>query len=89
MIGGTLLLTTTVQPWYLIWLIPFLCFHFSRAWLLLTGLIMLSYHILIRYSAEGIWAESLWIKLAIYVPFFALLIFDSLKRTSKSKQPFN
>lgn len=79
MIGGALLLTTTVQPWYLVWMVPFLCFSLNRAWLLLTGLVMLSYHVLIRYDTEGVWSESLWIKLAIYVPFYILLLSDSLR----------
>lgn len=79
MIGAALLLTTTVQPWYLLWMIPFLCFFPNRAWLLLTGLTMLAYHVLIRYQSEGIWLEALWVKLAIYVPFYLLLIFDSYR----------
>ncbi len=77
LIGAALLLTSTLHPWYLLWLLPFLCFYPQRAWILLTGLVMLSYHVLIRYVAEGAWEESLWIKLAIYVPFFALLLADA------------
>ena len=76
MVGATLLLTTTLQPWYLLWMIPFLCFLPNRAWLLLTGLVMLAYHVLIRYQLDGVWVESLWIKLAIYIPFYCLLIYD-------------
>lgn len=76
LIGAALLLTTTLQPWYLLWMTPFLCFYPNRAWILLTGLVMLSYHVLIRYAAEGIWAESLWVKAAIYTPFYGLLIAD-------------
>ncbi len=76
LIGAALLLTTTLQPWYLLWLVPFLCFYPNRAWILLTGLIMASYHVLIRYTAEGIWVESLWIKAAIFIPFYSLLLTD-------------
>lgn len=76
MIGGALMLTTTLQPWYLLWIVPFLCFSPNRAWLLLTALTMLAYHVLIRYQAEGIWAESLWVKLVIYIPFYLLLWSD-------------
>ncbi|MEK7206886.1 MAG: hypothetical protein AAB134_03275, partial [Pseudomonadota bacterium] len=74
LIGAALLLTTTLHPWYVLWLLPFLCFYPQRAWILFTGLVMLSYHVAIRYAAEGVWEESLWVKLAIYVPFFALLL---------------
>ncbi|MBI3570931.1 MAG: hypothetical protein HY082_07500 [Gammaproteobacteria bacterium] len=76
LIGAALLLTSTLYPWYLLWLLPFLCFYPQRAWILFTGLVMLSYHVLIRYAAEGVWEESLWIRLAIYVPFFSLLLAD-------------
>ena len=79
MIGGAIMLTTTVQPWYLLWMAPFLCFYINRAWLLLTGLIMLSYQVLIHYDATGIWSENLWIKLVIYVPFYSLLLTDASK----------
>jgi hypothetical protein len=79
LIGGTLLLTTTLQPWYLLWIIPFLCFYPNRAWILLTGLIMLSYHVLIQYAGNGVWEESMWIKIAIYAPFYVLLLNDGLR----------
>lgn len=89
MIGGALMLTTTVQPWYLLWMVPFLCFSPNRAWLLLTALTMLAYHVLIRYQAEGIWAESLWIKLAIYIPFYLLLIKDGLRNFRYNEKKIN
>ena len=86
MIGGALMLTTTVQPWYLLWMVPFLCFSPNRAWLLLTALTMLAYHVLIRYQAEGIWAESLWIKLVIYIPFYLLLLSDGFRNYRSGRQ---
>lgn len=86
MVGAALLLTTTVQPWYMLWIVPFLCFSPNRAWLLLTGLTMLAYHVLIRYQAEGIWDESFWIKLAIYIPFYLLLIKDGLSNYCYNKE---
>jgi hypothetical protein len=79
LIGGSLLLTTTLQPWYLLWIVPFLCFYPNRAWILLTGLIMLSYHVLIQYAGNGVWEESMWIKIAIYAPFYVLLLNDGLR----------
>ncbi len=85
MICGAMLLTTTLHPWYLLWIVPFLCFSPNRAWLSLTALTMLSYHVLIRYQAEGVWVESLWIKLIIYIPFYLLLFGDWL-RTLRSRK---
>lgn len=77
LIGAALLLTSTLHPWYLLWLLPFLCFYPQRAWILFTGLVMLSYHVVIRYAAEGVWVENPWIKFVIHVPFFALLLADT------------
>jgi len=38
-----LLVPTTLHPWYVIWLLPCLCFHPSWGWLYLSGAIALSY----------------------------------------------
>jgi hypothetical protein len=71
---GVLLFSPVVHPWYLCWVIPFLCFHPSRPWLFFTGWIALSY--LIRYLFPGgVWGQVLWLKLLVYVPFYALLLF--------------
>ena len=48
-----------IDPDVTLWIVPFLCFYPNYAWILLTGLIMLSYHVLIRYMADGIWMESM------------------------------
>ncbi|MBI4553088.1 MAG: hypothetical protein HY710_12560 [Candidatus Latescibacteria bacterium] len=79
LIGAYLILTPTVQSWYLLWLLPFLCFFPNRAWLLLSGLIMLSYHVLIQFTRTGLWREALWVRYVEYIPFYALLMFDAIK----------
>lgn len=79
-LGGMFLLTSTFEPWYLLWIVPFLCLYPNRAWLLLTGLIMLSYEVLIRFNSDGLWAENPWIGFAIFAPFFALLAGDAAAR---------
>lgn len=76
-IGFVLLFTSILHPWYLLWILPLLCIHPLRAWLWLSGLVALSYHVLIRFAAVGIWEENLWIKCAIYIPFFLLLLADA------------
>jgi hypothetical protein len=79
LLGGFFLLSPTVQPWYLCWLLPFLALAPNRAWLLLTGLVTLSYWQLIDYDRFGIWQQSLWIKLVEYAPFYLLLVWDFWK----------
>lgn len=71
--GAICILSPTLHPWYLIWLIPMLALFPHRAWLLLSGLIMLSYQVLDRYYFEAVWQENMLVRLAIYLPFFLYL----------------
>jgi hypothetical protein len=61
-----ILLSPTVHPWYLLWLVPYLALRPNPAWMGFTGLVMLSYHVLIGYAATGVWEEALWVRLAEY-----------------------
>jgi len=74
------LLSPTLYPWYLIWIIPLLVFLPNWSWLIFTMLIQLSYFVLQDYSLHGVWKESnliLWLQ---YLPFYGLLIFEYLDR---------
>jgi hypothetical protein len=66
--GALLLLSATVYPWYLLWVLPWAALAKHRAWLTLSGLILLSYLVL-----EGVplWP---WVYLGIWVPFGVLLV---------------
>ena len=75
--GAVLILTPTVHPWYLLWMVPLLAIRRNRAWLYLTGSVFLAYYGLGAYRATGVWPEPLWLKLVIYGPFFAMLIIDA------------
>ena len=82
-IACSLLLTPTFYPWYLCWLVPFLCFYPNRAWMYLTGAIVASYWVLVRFDAAGVWNPG-WAVLVIeYVPFFALLALDAYRISRK------
>jgi hypothetical protein len=74
--AAILLLTPTLYPWYLIWILPFLVFIPNLSWILFFFLIQFSYFVLKQYSLTGIWEESLWILLIEYVPFYLLLILE-------------
>jgi len=78
--GAILLLTPTLYPWYIIWILPFLIFIPNFSWILFTFLIQFSYFILKRYSMSGIWEESVWVLMLQYVPFYLLLIFEYLDK---------
>lgn len=76
-IFGTLcILSPTLHPWYLIWILPLMVFEREKSWLVLSVSILWSYEIISRYAESGVWQESGWIKLAVFVPFYGVLIFE-------------
>ena len=72
-LGAYVLLSPTVHPWYLLWVLPFLAFFPSPAWLLLSGSIFLAYEVQIGYGSQGVWREKPWVLWAQYAPFYLLL----------------
>jgi hypothetical protein len=63
------LVPTAMHPWYVVWMVPFLCLAPSPAWLYFSGAVSLSYvAFLNRPTSLPAWA---W--LAQYGPLFALL----------------
>lgn len=84
-IGGYIVLTTTLFPWYLVWALPFALRSLSVPFLLLTGTIFLSYHLHFGMYLSGTWFEQSWLRLITYVPFGSLLIWFALRqRESKN-----
>ncbi|MCP4265920.1 MAG: hypothetical protein GY777_10155 [Candidatus Brocadiaceae bacterium] len=91
-IGTFLILVPTLHPWYLTWIIPFLCFNKNRAWLVLTGTVICYYFMnhelfskMIWYNNEWVWKEVHWLKLPEYLPFYGLLIYGWLKPVQMQK----
>ena len=74
------IINPVADPWYFCWIIPFLCFFPYRSWYLLSGLLVLSY--LNFHSDIGIVDTRFWdiplIGWIMYVPFFVILIIESL-----------
>ena len=75
-----LILTPTLHPWYLIWIIPFLIFVPNWSWLIFTFLIQASYFVLKDFALSSVWNESVWILLFQYIPFYALLIWEYIDK---------
>lgn len=70
-----LLLPTSFHPWYLIWILPFLCLYPSWGWLYLSGAITLSY---LKYVQEtGI--LPLGIRLLEFLPLYVLLGLEAFR----------
>lgn len=63
------MMPTALHPWYVVMLVPFLCFFPSVAWLTFTGMLPLSY----IYYAPSMDDSPVWVLLLEYVPLFLIL----------------
>ena len=73
------------NPWYLCWVVPFLCLFPSRAWILLTGLVSL-YYLDFYFDYQDLQSYRSWIEWVEYTPFFLLLGWEfKLKKYPGSK----
>ena len=70
-VGSYLLLVpTSMHPWYVVWIVPFLCFSPWPAWLYFSGAVSVSYLSYVVKPAPIPW----WAWLAEYGPFYVLLL---------------
>jgi alpha-1,6-mannosyltransferase len=74
--GAIPLFSQNAFSWYFLWIAPLLCFFPNPAWLLLTILQFLSYHVLIGYQAFGVFRFEPFYLWLVYGPFYALLAFQ-------------
>ena len=75
-IGALLLLSPTVHPWYVAWLVPFLPFlpRFARAaGFVLVALAPVAYATAWGQARTGVWEEPLWSRLALWSPVLIAL----------------
>ena len=79
-IGAILLLTSTLHPWYLLWIIPFLCFYPSAMWLGLSATVALAYHAPFISTPGEPWQEWVWIKWLEYAPLLCIGAIGWLRR---------
>ena len=78
-IAVLLLLSPTVHPWYVLWIVPFLCIYPNPAWIGFTGLVTLSYTALHVLETTGVWQLPTTILAIEYIPFYCFLIYGFLK----------
>ncbi len=85
--GLVFLLSPVQNPWYLNWIVPFLCIFPFRSWILLTGLIGLYYMgFYFDYQDKG--HLEMYLPWFEFTPFYALLIYDYfVKKRSKLNIP--
>ena len=69
--GAMTLLTLTLHPWYLLWLVPFLAIQPRPAWIYLSGAVVVSYSFyLVTPGTQAL------IGILEYFPFFFLLFWQ-------------
>jgi len=82
-IGVLFLLSPVQTPWYLCWLVPLLCVVPSRAWLLLSGLILCYYlGFFVEYHYPEPQRSIFWnaVKALEYAPFFGLVLWQWVRQ---------
>ena len=81
LIGAFLVLTPTLHPWYLTWIVPFLALRSGRvpfAWFFLVAVAPLLYWPLTEWRQSAVWVEPNWLWPLVALPFFVLLGWDAL-----------
>ncbi len=79
-VGAYLLLVpTAMHPWYVMWMVPFLCVRPSPAWLWFSGAVTLSYVAYVVAPAPLPW----WAWVLQYGPLYALLLGGTLARLGR------
>jgi len=84
-VGLLLLFSPVVHPWYVLWLLPVALWLKHPAWVVWSFLAPFSYAVLPRFLSEGVWAESPWVKAAIYLPVLAVLVWRIRRRTGPNR----
>jgi hypothetical protein len=82
------LLSPIQNPWYLCWVVPFLCLFPLRSWILLTGLVGL-YYLDFYFDYQEIQSWKIWIPWIEYLPFYLLLILDLQNKSKVLKKGKN
>jgi hypothetical protein len=81
LLGVVLLLTPTMDPWYLCWLVPFLCVLAWPEWMLLTWSVGFYYLVFLRDFWEP--ADRWWLRAAVYAPFVAAAVWRLHRWTTR------
>ena len=71
-VGSALLLSPTIHPWYLAWLVPFVAIHFSASWFYVTTASLLAYLAVPSWLEGRVWVESSGSKAILAIPFLLL-----------------
>ena len=84
-IGAGLLLSPTVHPWYVLWVLPMAALRANHAFLLLGALAFLGYWGLASYEATGVWPQPAWTRAAMWLPVWLMLLWSASDRYPAAK----
>lgn len=76
--GAGLLLSPTIHPWYVLWILPFAALRASGPWLLLCGLVFLGYWGLAGFQESGVWPQPTWLRILVWTPPVAWLALQGI-----------
>lgn len=74
--GSALLLSPTIHPWYLAWLVPFVAIHFSASWCYVTIASILAYQAVPAWLEGRVVVQAPWSKAALTIPFVLLATWE-------------
>jgi hypothetical protein len=77
LVGGFLVLTPTLHPWYLTWIVPFLALRPSLAWSALAAGAPLLYWPVEGWRTRSVWQEPAWLFPLVGGLFWTLLACDA------------
>jgi len=75
--GSALLLSPTIHPWYLAWLLPFVAINFSVSWFYVTLASLLSYQAVPAWIEGRQSGDPAGSKMFLAIPFLLLLGWES------------
>ncbi len=78
-IGAGLLVSPTLHPWYVLWVLPLAALRGSRGWLLFTGTALLGYWHYDTFLATGEWPQPAWLSALTWGPPLLLMVADALR----------
>jgi len=84
LLGTGMILTPTLHPWYVLWMLPMAALRTSRPWILLSGLAFTGYFGLGSYQQTGDWLQPGLARAALWIPFLTLLVVDGVRARTRN-----
>lgn len=78
-LGAWIVLSPTLHPWYVTWLVPLAAFGGGRAWIWLAAAAPLLYAPLAFARPGEAWREPSWLWPVVALPFFVFLVVDVVR----------